>query len=487
VATVDRSFTYHLLRPATWTADWYAEHRPFLIALGLGAFVRVVIHLAFSTAFNFSDGPTYLAFIDDFLLLPIRPAGYDVLVVYPLSLLSRKVVYIAVVQHLMGLACGIALYTLMRRWGVSALVATLATLPVLFDSLQLVLEHAVLSDVLFELLLVTAVVALGRHRQPTVPLALVAGVLLGACVVVRLVGEPLVLSGVGFCLLACNRWRDKLATALVLALGFAIPIGAYATWYHSQHGVYALAQFTGRSLYLRSTSFVDCSKISVPTYERVLCPKQPVGQRLDPTWYVWHSNQTIPRLKPPRGVTQDQALRQFGLAAIKGQPLDYALIVARDFALNFDVWRGDRFEYDTAHKWRFGHYATSESTPRTVESYRLHGGQQQHLIKPLAYVMAGYGYVIYLPGPVLFACLVLGVLGGLGFRQARRSGMRSICLLTSLTGAGLLLMPDVTQEFVWRYQLPGIALIPVSAALAYTALRGGPQEVVGEVATANTD
>jgi hypothetical protein len=486
VATAREQFMHGPRRPALRRAAWYAENRPFLIALGLGGLVRVVVHIAFSTAFNFSDGPTYLNFLDNFQLLDIRPAGYDVLVVYPLSLLSPQVVYIAVVQHLMGLASAVLLYMLLRRWGVTVRLATLATLPVLFDTMQLVLEHSVLSDATFELLVVMAVAALGWYPRPTLTLAAVAGLLLGASVVVRLVGEPLILSGVGFCLLRGNGWRCKLATASVLAVAFALPIGAYATWYHQQHGVYALAQFTGKSLYLRSTSFVDCSTISVPKYERVLCPKQPVSQRLDPTWYVWHSNQTIPRLKPPPGVSKDQAMRQFGLAAIKGQPFDYAYTVARDFALNFDVWRGDRFEYDTAYKWRFGHYATSESTPRTVASYRQHGGQQMHLVKPLAYFMAGYGYVIYLPGPVLLACLVLGLLGGMGFRRARESGMRSICLLTSVTGAGLLLMPDVTQEFVWRYQLPGLALIPAGAALAYTALRGGRQEL-GIVATASTD
>jgi hypothetical protein len=486
VATAEQRSLDGSPRQVTRRRPWYVEHRPFLIALAIGALIRVIIQIGFIPAFNYSDGPAYLKFIDTFKLIQARPEGYDLLVVYPLSLLSRKVLYIAVVQHLMGLASAVVLYVLMRRWRVNVHVATLATLPVLFDTMQLVLEHSVLSDTVFELLLVMAVATLGWYRRPTVGLALAAGLLLGASVVVRLVGEPLIISGVGFCLLAASGWRKKLVTAVVLAIGFAAPVAAYATWYHSQYGVYTLAQFTGKSLYLRSTSFVDCSKISVPKYERVLCPRQPVGQRLDPTWYVWHSNQTIPRLKPPPGVTKDEAMRQFGLAAIKAQPLDYALIVARDFALNFDIWRGDRFEYDTAYKWRFGHYVTNDLNRQTRESYRQHGGEVLHLDKPFAYFMAGYGFVIYTPGPVLLACLVLGLLGGFGFRRARKSGMRSICLLTALSGAGLLLMPDVTQEFVWRYQLPGIALIPLSAALAYTAMSGAPQDS-GAVATARTD
>jgi hypothetical protein len=458
--------------PVSPPAPWYIQHRPFLVALGLGVLVRLLLHLAFSTAFNFSDGPTYLRFIHNFRLSHVRPAGYPLLVVYPLSLLSKKVIYIAVLQHLMGLATAVVLYALMRRWAVGSTVAVLATLPVLFDGMQLSLEHSVLSDTLFELLLVLAIAALGWNRRPTVGLALTAGLLFGVCVTVRLVGEPLILSGVGYCLLRGGRWRERVVTAAVLAAGFAVPLAAYATWYHTQHGVYAIAQFTGKSLYLRSTSFVECSRLSIPKYQRVLCPREPVGQRLDPTWYVWHSLETIPSLRPPPGVTKNEAIGEFARAAIKAQPLDYIRTVLRDFALNFDVKRVDRFEYDTAYKWRLAHFVVSPPTPRTVESYRHHGGDQLHVREPLGQVMALYGAVVYLPGPLLFGCLVLGLVGGFGVGRARDSGMRSICLLTSITGAGLLLLPDITQEFVWRYQLPGVALLPLSAALAHTALGG---------------
>ena len=60
------------------------------------------------------------------------------------------------------------LYALLRRWSVPPLVATLACLPALFDAMQLSLEHSVLSDVLFDLLVVAdphpmTWAALARH------------------------------------------------------------------------------------------------------------------------------------------------------------------------------------------------------------------------------------------------------------------------------------------------------------------------------------
>jgi hypothetical protein len=165
-------------------------------------------------------------------------------------------------------------------------------------------------------------------------------------------------------------------------------------------------------------------------------------------------------------------MRQFALAAIRAQPVAYARVVLRDFMLNFDVWRGDRFEYHSAVKWRFSRYL--HPLPSQVEhsAYRDHGGAQLVPHAPFASAMARYGRFVYLPGPLLLACLVLGLIGGLGGSRAKRSGMRPLCLLLTGTGLGLILLPDLVGEFVWRYQLPALALLPAGAALAATALRG---------------
>lgn len=463
--------------------SWATEHGPFLIALLLGTVLRVVVQVAFSPALIHGDGATYLHFLDTFSPMQERPAGYSLLVLYPLSLVMNKIVAIALVQHLIGLATAAVLYALLRRWGVGRWLATLATVPVLLDSLQLLLEQTVLSDPLFVLLVVLALAVLGWRRQPTPAVALVAGVLLGASATVRLVGEPLVLVGVFFCLLAGDGWRRRLAGAVAAAVGFAVPVGAYATWYHHAHGVYALTEFGGKSLYLRTTTFVDCSTLSVPRYQRVLCPSQPLGQRTDPRYYGWNNPATIPRLRPPPGTTRYQAMQQFALEVIREQPVDYARVILRDFMLNFDLSRTDRFEYDTAHKWQFSYWRHPPPPhllrPQLVDlihrEYAERGGEQLTVRQPLVSALVAYQWFGYTPGPLLFGCLLLGLIGGVGVGPARRSGMRSICLLLTVTGAGLLLVPAVTTEFIWRYQLPALPLLPGGAALAYTALRRGRQ------------
>jgi hypothetical protein len=448
-------------------------HRPFLVALALAAGLRAVVSLAFSPGLVYSDGPIYLDFLKSFVPYQDRPDGYSIALLYPLSIVTggRVILAATLVQHLVGLATACILYVMLRRWGVARRPATLATLPVLFDSLQLILEQSIFSDVLFVLLVLLVIALLGWRRRPTPALALGAGLLLGAAVTVRLVGEPLAVTSLAFCLLVGRGWWGRLLPAAALLAGFAVSVGAYATFYHHEHGVYALSQFGGKSLWLRSTTFVDCSRLSVPQYQRVLCPRQPLGERRDPTYYGWHDPYSEPKLRPPPGTTKNAAEGSFGIAAIRAQPIDYAMVALRDFALNFDVVRIDRFGYDTAYKWHFSHYVANwKETGQQLRAYQRYGGEQMVAREPWAYFLAGYSWIGYLPGPLLLACLVLGLAGGIGPWRARESWTRSMCLLLTVSGTVLLLVPDLTAEFIWRYQLPALVLLPAGAALAWSTI-----------------
>jgi hypothetical protein len=161
--------------------------------------------------------------------------------------------------------------------------------------------------------------------------------------------------------------------------------------------------------------------------------------------------------------------------ALRSQPFDYARVALRDFVLNFDLVRIDRFRYDTAYKWHFSHYVSGwAETGQQLRAYWRYGGQQMVARQPFADFLAGYSWVVYLPGPVLLACLVVGLLGGLGGRGRRDPWTRSMCLLLTLSGTALLLVPALTAEFIWRYQLPALVLLPAGAALAWSAMRRGP-------------
>jgi hypothetical protein len=469
----------------------WATERPFVVALTLGTLLRLVIAVTFAPAFVMSDGPAYLALVDHLAPSPNRPVGYGVLL-RALSWVTRSLVLVTSLQVVLGLLTAVLAYALLRRWGVSTWVATLATLPFLFDSMELLLEHSVLSDVLFGVLLVAGVAALAWWPTPRLWATAAAGLLLGLATVVRLVGEPTVLAAALFLLMAATTWRRRLAHVALVCVAFALPLVAYAGWYHEENGVWALSQASGRAFYMRTTTFVDCAKLDLPSYEKVLCPANPLSDRQDPTWYGWHSTATVPQLKPPPGITQDQAMRDFAIRVIKAQPLDYARIAARDFVLPFRaLQRDDRYEYSTAVKWTFAQYVDYVPTPLWTEpAFAEHGGQLPVSRQPAADAMATYGRHVFVPGPVL-ALLVVLVVAGLVVRRHEPSSRRPLTVLLLVLPLGLSLVPDLTAEFVWRYELTLFTLLPMSAALAWTRLRasraGRDDGQPGTTATPSTD
>jgi hypothetical protein len=452
------------------TSRLWGSERPFVIALAAGLVVRVLVQVTFPPAFIFSDGPAYLRLVDHLFPMTNRPAGYG-FVLRAMSWVSRDVAAVAVLQHLLGLVTAVVIYALLRRRGVSARVATLATLPVLFDSMQLTLEHSMLSDVVFSLLLVLAIAVLGWRPPPTIGTAAASGLLVGLAVCVRVVGGSLVLAGAVFCLLTAVGLRARVLTALAFCAAFALPVGAYAAWYHQTHGVYALTQSGGRALYMRTTSFVDCSRLTLPAYERPLCPAEPVGHRRDPTYYGWHDPNRNHGLHPPPGVGLDDTFRDFAVRAISAQPGAYARVVARDALMSFLPARFDAFGYDSAHKWSFAYFVDVAPTHWNAPSYAAHGGEQPSSRQPLANVFAVYGYAVITPGPVVLAMLVLVVVGVVRRRPGADAALRSLALLSAALALALSWAPDVTAEFTWRYQLPLVVLLPMAAALAWTRLR----------------
>jgi hypothetical protein len=176
----------------------------------------------------------------------------------------------------------------------------------------------------------------------------------------------------------------------------------------------------------------------------------------------------------------DQALHGFAVRAIRAQPVDYAGVVARDFLMGFAPTRVDHYEYDTGYKWTFSHYV--DFVPRgnwSRPAYETYGGELPHTRHPWADVMDVYGRVVYLPGP-LTLLLVLGALVGLVWRRAPgATETRPLALLLLALGVGMVLVPDLTAEFTWRYQLPLVVLAPAAAALAFarTRTRAQPETV----------
>lgn len=454
------------------------RHWPFLVLLGLGVALRVLVSIAYRPAIFYVDSlATYVPAVKTLDPTLQNPIGYVFLLLKPVLAVGDFTAVVAV-QHLLGLGMAVATYALLVHKRANRWLAALATAPILLDAYQLQIEHNVMADLLFQAMLVAALALLAWSDRPKWPAVAAAGLLLGAAVTVRTVGQVLVVPAAAYLLLIGRTWRARTALAGVLVVCFALPVLAYAGYYHDWTGRYGQARFSlssvsGNALYARVATFADCTGLDLPAYERPLCPTQPVGQRLGPEY--WAHDATSPAIAirdhPPPGMTGDAVLSDFSRRIIRHQPLDFAKAVLADGVRVFAWQRTDGPDtgYPPVDRWQFQDeypvfepivtidtvtnttYVTSEPavvTPlaRGLRWYQLHGG--------------------YTPGPALALAILVALAGCVG---ARRSPARAAAALYLATGALVLLAADAF-EFSWRYQLPGYVVLPAAGVLGLTAL-----------------
>ncbi|MFC7585613.1 hypothetical protein ACFQYP_19120 [Nonomuraea antimicrobica] len=231
-------------------------------------------------------------------------------------------------QHAMGLGIGIMIYALLRRRSVPVWAAVLACLPPLFDLSFLRLEHSVLSDTMLIFLVVAATTVYLWRPVPSARTAVATGLLLALAGLTRTAAVALL--GVFLLHLLVRRagWRPVLALGLTVAL----PLAAYAAWYHQHHGRFALSGSDGVALWARTMTFADCDVIKPPADEARLCPNGTVVDAASE--YVWAPDASINQLGGDRTAYNGLA-RSFAVRAILAQPLDYLADVAHDVSLAF--------------------------------------------------------------------------------------------------------------------------------------------------------
>ena len=143
---------------------------------------------------------------------------------------------VVALQHLMGLAVGVIIYGLLRRPHLrrarraARLVAALATVPVLLDGNQIELEHLLLSDTAFELMIVGAVAIVLWRRVPTWRAGAWAGLLLAAASLTRTVALPLFAVLVVYLVVRRVGWR----VPVIAVAATVVPLAGYAGWYAAE-------------------------------------------------------------------------------------------------------------------------------------------------------------------------------------------------------------------------------------------------------------
>jgi Dolichyl-phosphate-mannose-protein mannosyltransferase len=442
------------------------RHWLFALLFTLGVLLRVMAQVAYQPAILYYDSAGYLGKYRLPLAEP-DPLGYPV-AAHLLLGAFHDLAALAAFNHVLGLTMAGLIYAVLLRRGVKPWMAALAAGPVLLDGLQLLIEQMVMSEPLFEFFVVLGIALLLWRPRPNPVTAALAGVSFAAAALTRYVGQSLVLAGFLFCVLAAGRRAvPRLVTAAALLAAFALPVIGYTAF-----ATPSAAVSTG--LYARVAASVTCARLSLPSYERPLCPppgvvKPRAGSLIQ--GYALGTTSPLVTYRPPNGETTGQVLDDFVKRAVLQQPLAVAWAVGGSLVRPFLSWgRNHKPGELPIERWQFQTVFPLYFTRVSLSLFHRWEGHGPVINRPLARILRRYQLSVgYTPGPVLLACVILALVAGLGVGRARRSGQQLACLLWLAVGLGLVFTADIYQ-FSWRYQLPALVTIPPAAALALSAL-----------------
>lgn len=456
------------------------QHWLLALLVLAGAVLRAIVHLAYRPALLYIDSYRYLNDVGVFYPGGINPVGYEFFLAPLLWLGGLSVV--ATVQHLLGLALGVGVYVLLRRFAVRRWLAALAAAPVLLDAYQLQIEANIMSDLLFQVVLLAAIYLLCFWGTPGPRLAAGAGAVLAFGVITRSVGVTLVVPVAAFVLLAAGLrpregWKSRLVATGALVGVFAAGVLAYATFSAVASGRFGIGGSTGGGvLYGRAAVVADCGNLGLTREEYLVCPYEdsPAKRReLGIDHYLHHFDVSVTRDELPEDMDISAAQRGMTNKVIAQQPLEIAGGIVRDFLKGFAPTRTQSVGDVPLDRWHFQvDYPLYATDWYTNEWSEIYDGGPVRVRTELASFLRDYQlHGGYTPGIVLGFGMLLAAVALIGVGRAVRSGMRAVILLP----AGMimaLLSTAAAMEFSWRYQLPGLVLIPIAGALAATAIFG---------------
>lgn len=441
-------------------------NRLFVWLLAAGALVRVAVMVTYYPAFGyFIDTRAYMLAAKSWDTDPIWPFGYPFFL-YLLAPFERTGV-VSLAQHLLGLGMGVVVYALLRRRGLPRLWSALAAAPILLDARELVVEHYILSDTLFSALLLVAVTLIMWTDRLPIWLAALSGGFLAAASLTRTIGQVLLVLAIAYLILRRVGWKQVAAFCVAMA----IPLAGYMVWFHHEHGVYAINSYTGRYMWSRTTSFVDCDKVDFTPQERALCPLEPLGQRLGPDSYLWYDDPTdlVTKYK------DDNIYKSFATKAILAQPGDYFGTVFTDALHMFQPgWHGP-FRTECVHDlWNMPTTGSGDTCRATLMVKPFIPGAEAAGGDPANWqnkTLRGYGTIATIPG-FLFVLALLFILGAALRRPRKQHGRDNLdAVFLATISVALIMMSLALSAIDIRYIMPLMTLAPVALALSIHRLR----------------
>jgi hypothetical protein len=454
-------------RPSRLRA-FVGDHALFLVALVPAVVLRALATAAYHPGLFFmGDSAAYIG--NAFRLVPqsVHPLGYAVFL--RLVLFVHGLTLVVVVQHLLGLATACIGYALLRHYRIHKAVAVAGTLIVLLDPIQLVLEENVLAETLLEFLFVAALALVAWERRPRHWQLGLAGAALAAAAVTKDVGLFLVLPVLVF---AVGR-RLGLTRLATLAGAVALPLVAYAGWFDALYGHFNIQNFSGETFYGRVAPFVDCTHLTLSATDRVLCPRGQTSRW--PTYYVYGPPSPFNYEPVASAPNRNQLAMGFAVTVVVHQPLDYALVVSKDFLTFFQPGRTTGADANPAQidlVFRV-HQLANFASPLIGQAIRLADGSPAahgSIDTTLANAMSRYQRHFWFPGPLFALALGLGLLGPVlaRRRQEDRRPLGAEALLFTTSALVLMLVSVATTVLDYRYLMPEFPMIGVAGAVGAT-------------------
>jgi hypothetical protein len=453
------------------------RHALLLALLAAGATLRVLTWVAYQPALLYIDSFRYLSNLglrgDQ-----MNPIGYD-LVLRPLLALGG-LSFIAAVQHVAGLAIAVGIYALARKLGARRWVSALAAAPILLDGYQLQIEQNIMSEVLFEALLLGLLWLLLARGKPNWRRIALAGLVIGFGVLVRLIGISLAVPFLLYVLAAGSAWRHwrgwRNAAAGLLAI--VVVVAPYAAEVKAQTGKWGLSGPSGSMLYGRAAAVADCPDLHLDPTLQVFCPTQPIPERLVDNYTHADQDPLWPGPLPP-GADRTALANEFATDVLKAQWWDVTKAIIGDFSKSFRFTRSTAINDVPLDRWQFQQtYPLWADPPGVAMVTQQYDGINPTVNEPIAVFLRDYqingGFA---PGALLGFFALLGLLTLLR-RKKPWDKARSGALFAAGTGL-FLLFASAVFEFSWRYQLPALVLLPVAGALGFTTLTAASRRRLG--------
>jgi hypothetical protein len=348
-------------------------------------------------------------------------------------------------------------------------LAVVGTLPLLFDGYQLDVEQFILTETLFDVLLVAGLVFLVWRPRPRAWQGAAAGFLLAAATLTRSAALPLLIVA-GLYLLARRAWRGLLggvAVAVVVLVG-------YAGWFAAVNGPFGFSEYNGFYLYGRVAPFVTCD-YHLTAAEKRLCPLSRIGKRpVNDEFFVWAGRSRLYQGGLGTHEQVNNLADKFSIEVIEHQPRAYVDAVATDVWHFFAPGRWMKTDKIDMVRWRFPgpvlhtkrhklHVAFANSTFDVKKV-------GHHVTVGLTAPLRSYQSFVYTPGPLLLACLVGSLLAAAGLvrrkTRMRLNHARWVALVLAASALVLVVGPSLVTGFSYRYQLPLLVLLPPAAMVA---------------------